>query len=149
MKKAGNMEYTQEEYDKAINEKRDLESKQESCSSQNGNIEEAIERLEIAYSRLYEVKGEVKDIKEYIARKADDIQNDYRGNKQDKKKDSIIHLEIDSSIKKYLNDLDSVIDEINLKIQSLKEEKASNEGLLAQIGAQLEKVCTWLENCFN
>lgn len=143
------MEYTQEEYDKAINEKRGLESKQESCSSQNGNIEESIERLEIAYSRLHEVKGEVKDIKEYIARKADDIQNDYRGNKLDRIKDSCIDGEIDSSIKIYVNDLDSVIDEINWKIQSLKEEKASNEGLLAQIGAQLEKVCTWLENCLN
>jgi len=143
------MSFKEAEYNEKIRNKHCLEDKKDALKSENAKIDEKIIRLEKAYRKINELKEKTTEMDSNIRERVAEGDSNYIGNIPDSIKDSCSEGCVHLAFIHYKKALDDIADDINWKIQDLNEQKASNEGFLAQVGAQLENIATWFKNTVN
>lgn len=134
------------EYYSKVNEKSYAEGQVTEYESQNDILNEQIERLKMAKSKIQTEKSTFAAVKS----STNSVINsgyEWKGDTYDTFSDDGSTLSDDC--KYFYNAIDDVVDDINYKIRDLQNQIYDNEGLIGWFKSRINDLWTEIENFFN
>lgn len=141
--------YDKQEYNKLNSQKQSNEIQQNECQKEIYSLDEKIDRLKSAYNAIGEVKEDIDNIKNKNKNMWDNYKSIWKGKRADYFNDLCESGELKESYSGYVNNIDSVEDNINWEINKLREEQNEKYGVLSGLVNAWDDLCTKIQNFFN
>lgn len=138
----------QQEYNALCSQKSGYESQVSELESEISILNSKIVQLEKAYKRIDEQKELVKDIKWELNWIKGKCFGEWRGANASYTEDMIKDV-LKSEYQNYIDAVDEIEDEINLKILEYKKQVNESEGFLGDIKNLISELCVKIQNFFN
>lgn len=144
-----NQEYD-EEYQNLCNQKDANARDQASVQETINDLDDQIERLQRAYDDLDDAKEGLKDVRKAIKKLPNEYDDDWEGQVAQEVYDECRE---DGSIEyfytRYIDEIDTIQDDLNLKLTDLENEKLRQNGILGELVAIGNSLWTRIQNWFN
>ena len=143
------MEKTQEEYDNLCDQKSSKENEKAQVEAEIASIDEQIETLQAAYDDIDEALEEIRDIRDKIKNPPNECVAKWEGQVAQAVFTSCESGDLYTSYQTYIDDIDAVRDELNLKLTELENKRSEKYGFLQGIISSLNDLWTSIQNYWN
>ncbi|MBC2377633.1 DUF5082 family protein [Listeria welshimeri] len=130
---------------KKRNKQRELSSKE----AELGHLDRQISQLKEIKIKLVSLKEDVKAVKKNVKSVVDEKRDYWKGDLNDEWKDNTKNNLIEAGLKAYIDKVDTNLDEVNIKIMELENEKYNTEGFIGDLKSGINWLGTQIENLFN
>ena len=141
--------YDEQEHNNLKSQKQSNEGEQAACQAEIDTINEWISRLRGAYNGIDDAKESIDDIKRIHSNMPTFYECFWKGSKAQHIYDMCESGELKTSYQGYVDNIDAVEDDINWKINELKESQNERYGILSGLVNAWEDLCTRIRNFFN
>lgn len=140
-----------DEYQALCDEKASKEAEKSSVESDISSLDSKIEALRAAYTKIDDAKESIKDVRKYLRKLPNDYDDSWKGQFADDvyKECKKGGVRIDYYYTRYIELVDDIQDNLNLKITELENEKLRKIAVLGEILSWLNNFATWVQNLAN
>ena len=144
------MSQDNKEYEKLKTDKKQNEQKQSSTQAQIDDLDDKIKAMKDAYKAIDTAKEELKDIRKAIKKMPSEYDDKWKGRVSKEVYTSCkSEGELYSSYTSYIDAIDEIEDDLNLKLTDYENEKIKQEGFLVTLRTAWNDLCTKIQNFFN